>query len=64
MTHEELHEWARVNLLPHENAETQLRFAEGEERYDEDYILEKYNENEHLNMEYESFNDAPYGEDN
>tara|TARA_R110000782_G_scaffold68814_2_gene138470 strand:+ start:425 stop:586 length:162 start_codon:yes stop_codon:yes gene_type:complete len=43
MTQEELHEWARANLLPHENAETQLRFAEGEEGYDEDYILEMYN---------------------
>jgi hypothetical protein len=43
MTHEELHEWARVNLLPHENTETQLRFAEGEEGYDEDYIREMIN---------------------
>ena len=43
MTQEELHEWARVNLLPHENTETQLRFAEGEEGYDEDYILEMIN---------------------
>jgi hypothetical protein len=49
MTHEELHEWARANLLPHENTETQLRFAEGEEGYDDDYILEKYNENERMN---------------
>tara|TARA_R110000764_G_scaffold161659_3_gene248923 strand:+ start:2890 stop:3084 length:195 start_codon:yes stop_codon:yes gene_type:complete len=64
MTHEELHEWAKFNLLPQEDAATQLRFEKGEESYDEDYILEKYNENERLNMEYESFNDAPYGEDN
>ena len=40
MTQEELHEWARANLLPHENAETQLRFEKGEESYDEDYIRE------------------------
>tara|TARA_R110000787_G_scaffold21786_3_gene63954 strand:- start:2311 stop:2466 length:156 start_codon:yes stop_codon:yes gene_type:complete len=44
MNNEELHEWAMINLLPQEDAETQLRFEEGEEGYDEDYILEKYNE--------------------
>jgi hypothetical protein len=43
MTNDELHEWARINLLPHENAETQLAFAEGREGYDEDYIREIYN---------------------
>ena len=43
MTHEELHEWARVNLLPQEDTATQLRFEKGEESYDEDYILEIYN---------------------
>ena len=37
---EQLHEWARINLLPQENAETRLRFAEGIENYDEDYIKE------------------------
>ena len=40
---EQLHEWARINLLPQENAETRLRFAEGIEDYDEDYIKEMYN---------------------
>ena len=43
MTHEELHEWAKVNLLPQEDTATQLRFEKGEEGYDEDYIREKYN---------------------
>jgi len=27
-------------------------------------FIKEYNENKRLNMEYESFNDAPYGEDN
>ena len=40
---EQLQEWARINLLPQENAETRLRFAEGIENYDEDYIKEMYN---------------------
>ena len=40
---EQLQEWARVNLLPQENADTRLRFAEGIEDYDEDYIKEMYN---------------------
>ena len=40
--HDELHEWAKVNLLPQEDAETQLRFGRGEESYDEDYILDRW----------------------
>ena len=40
---EQLQEWARVNLLPQENTDTRLRFAEGIEDYDEDYIKEMYN---------------------
>ena len=40
MTQEELHEWAKFNLLPQEDAATQLRFEKGEESYDEDYIRE------------------------
>ena len=43
MTHEELHEWARFNLLPQEDTATQLRFEQGEESYDEDYIREMIN---------------------
>jgi hypothetical protein len=43
MTHEELHEWAKFNLLPQEDAATQLRFEKGEESYDEDYIREMIN---------------------
>jgi|TARA_R110002051_G_scaffold4657_2_gene25813 hypothetical protein len=43
MTQEELHEWARVNLLPQEDTATQLRFEKGEESYDEDYIREMIN---------------------
>jgi len=43
MTHEELHQWAMINLLPQEDAETQLRFENGEEGYDSDYILEMIN---------------------
>ena len=27
-------------------------------------FIKEYNENKRLNMEYESFNDAPYGDDN
>jgi hypothetical protein len=42
MKDNELYEWAKVNLLPHENIETRLRFAEGEEGYDDDYIRERY----------------------
>ncbi|QDP64173.1 MAG: hypothetical protein Unbinned2250contig1000_32 [Prokaryotic dsDNA virus sp.] len=45
MTNNELHEWARINLLPQEDEATRLRFAEGNESYDEDYILEMYNFN-------------------
>ena len=43
MTQEQLNEWAMIELLPHENAETQLRFAKGEEGYDDEYIREMYN---------------------
>jgi len=40
---EQRYEWARINLLPLEDAETRLRFAEGIESYDEDYIKEMQN---------------------
>jgi len=47
MTHEQLHEWAKENLLPHEDTATRLRFAEGNEGYDLDYIKERHNERKH-----------------
>jgi len=43
MTNEQLHEWAKDNLLPNEDTATRLRFAEGDEGYDLDYIKEHYN---------------------
>ena len=42
MTDDQLHEWARENLLPYEDTATRLRFAEGTEGYDLDYIKEQY----------------------
>lgn len=37
---EELIEWAKINMLPSEDAATRLRFELGEESYDIDYIKE------------------------
>ena len=44
MTNDELHAWAKEVLLPCEDTATRLRFADGEEGYDLDYIKEKYRE--------------------
>ena len=39
-TDDDLTEWAKINILPSEDAATRLRFELGEESYDIDYIKE------------------------
>jgi hypothetical protein len=48
--------WIKWNKTCH--PEDQIDWIEFSEE-----ATNKYNENKRLNMEYESFNDAPYGED-
>jgi hypothetical protein len=49
MKEKDLMKWAEINLLPNEDTATKLRFAEGTESYDLEYIKEMYKGAEEYN---------------
>ena len=49
MTEKKLIKWAKNNLLPNEDIATRLRFSEGVEAYDLEYIKEMHKASKEYN---------------